>query len=618
MHRYIFILLLISFSNFCYASSPALPELSFDNAQVQVTEGDNATLQVVLSHPVPYPVRVTLSTRKGNAVSGQDFVSKSQRITFPAGSTSQSVTFNTNDDEIDEAEQFFWVYLRNPSNAEIMTERAKLTIVDNDDAPTITFDKYEYSIVEGTSNKPTEVKIRVRLSHRSEKIIRFTVHTAANTATAFEFEYVAERVLFDSKSVVFDYIVNVVADADLEGRQQFYLYMRNPSNSHLLLDDPDADRIRTKIKINDDDQLSPQPQIYAANSFTWIGTFGRRFTEIELDEIAKNTEFVVLAKFHALFDIDIHHDEAALLKQRNPSLKVLPYFNAKHWFLESKWGTTPHSECLVRDSNGDLEVKPTDRSDANYLDLRIPSCRQWMMDTVLDWMNTNNYDGIAYDSAGPIGDFGEGTYWQDLLGNQFEVDAWNAGLETLLSETKELLQQQGLIVIFNGIGESSFRDIDRDTFQLDYTDGALNESFAINPAGGLRASLVDDIELMQTASDKILLMKTNIYDDGDNQRTLRLGRFAYASFLMGWVPEQSYFKYGVDDFYTSAELEDFAIVRQLDIGLPVDFYTKTYELMSREFDNYFVFVNPTDSEVAVSHNGNVLLVPSMDALFISK
>jgi len=268
-----------------------LPDLEF--VDTRLNEGEAVILTLSLSAPASTPVRVTASTRSGSAKSGQDYQSKSHRVTFLPGETFASVTVQSNEDDIDEPDQFFWIDFRNEMGVNLPQTRAKVTIVDNDDEPTIKFDKVVQSFVEGTEAGLTRIPIRVRLSHRSEKFVRFTVHTSPNTATAFEYEHVAERVLFNSRSVVFDYHVNIVADANLEGRQQFFVYMRNPSNSSLVLDDPLSDRIRTVVRILDDDELAAVDNINSSNSFAWIGAFGRRFTQVEADAISQNTEFVV-------------------------------------------------------------------------------------------------------------------------------------------------------------------------------------------------------------------------------------------------------------------------------------------------------------------------------------
>ena len=593
-----------------------LPILTASDITVSESTGE-ASIELQLDRPSDKFVRVSYSTRFGNARPTLDFTHKAGRITFPPGSTSQTIRIPINDDNVDEATQFFWVFLRNPTGLELGTTGVRVYIEDDDPPPTIRFRRDTTSIVEGTSDESRFVNVTVQLSHRSEKKIRFHAYTAANTATELEFTPQSERVLFDARGTIFNYQVGIIPDDDLEGRQQFYVYLRNPSNATLDTTDnssPLEDRIRTKIQILDDDELTNPSVTQRHQSFVWMGTFERDFTPAETAAIAANNELVVIAKFHANFNIEAHHDVAANLKALDPSTKVLPYFNPKFWFHESDWGTVPDPEWLIHDPDGNLEFVDTDRSGANYLDLRIPACRQWILDTVESWLEEGVYDGIAFDSATPIGDFGEGTYWQELLDGQDQVDAWNAGLAILLSSAEA--QFQGQTVLFNGFGESFRRGPDRDQFQLAYTGGALNELFAIDLDGQPNSTLIEDIELMRTTTDKILLMKSNLRDSGNVADNLRAGRFAYGAFLMGWTPGSSYFKFAVDDFYTTSELEDDPAAAATDLGLPDGDYSINGSLLVRYFQDGVVVVNTSDQTEAFSDEVFDETVAPLDALFL--
>ncbi|MEO0374405.1 MAG: Calx-beta domain-containing protein, partial [Cyanobacteria bacterium P01_A01_bin.17] len=585
-----------------------------------VPEGaDSALVSVRLSSPSDQPIRVSWSTRYGNAVSSKDFQSKSGRITFAPGTTLQQIRVPLIDDNIDEPDQFFQIFFRNPSGVNIDDASAKITIRDNDPEPTIRFQDSLQSVIEGTGTETTFTNIGIQLSHRSEKNIRLTTYTAQNTASELEFLPKAERILFDAPGVLFNYRVGIVADDDLEGRQQFYQYLRNPLNARLDLSGsiiPQTDRIRTKIQILDDDTLTPQPEIDSSSSFIWGGTFGRTFTETELDTIAENSDFVVLAKFHASFSIDAHHAEAAALRKRKPEITILPYFNAKFWFVESDWGTAPDPDWLLRDEEGKQIVFDTDRSAANYFDLRIPAAREWILDTIESWMETGLYNGIAFDSVGPVGDVGEGTFWQDTLGGQGEVDRWNEGLATLLQEAGRRPTIES--VIYNGIGESPLRGEDRDLFQLDYTDGALNERFAVDLSGQPNETLIDDINLLRDTDDRIFLVKSNVRDSGQDSINERVGRFSYGSFLLGWTPCQSLFKFAVDDFYTTSELEDYPLPRQVETGQPLGDYFTDGDLLIRDFEAFRVVVNLSDRVVGHTFGNETTDVPAQDALFLPR
>ena len=579
-----------------------------------------AVVQVTLSHPTDKFTRVSWTTRYGNAITGRDFKAKSGRITFAPGQASKTISVPLIDDNIDEPDQFFRIFFRNPLGITLPDDyySSRVFIEDDDPEPTIRFLKPVQAVTEGTGGESIAY-VGIRLSHRSEKTIRFTVYTANNTASELEYAPIAKRAVFDSPGVFDFYPIEINADDDLEGRQQFYLYMRNPNNARLDLSGSTIardDRIRTKIQILDDDFLDPPPPIFSANSSTWIGTFGRKFSVDELDTIATNSAVVVLAKFHAQFDIEEHHSEAQQLLTRNPDLKIYPYFNSKIWFIESDWNTQPDPRWLLRDANGDLIVYDTDRSAAHYFDLRIPACRNWILSTIETWMATGLYAGIAFDSTGPVGDFAEGSYWQDILGGQSEVDAWNAGMAEII-QTAHARPTIGSTIV-NGISGAAFRGPARDLFQLGYADGALSERFAVNADGTIADTLMEDILLMQNMPDHILLMKTNIHDGGDPTENRRRARFAYGCFLMGWIPQSSFFKVAIDDFYTTSELEDYPVQRQYDLGLPVGNFFEDGALLVREFEGYWVVVNLSDQQQTFESGNHSVVVPASGVEFLLK
>lgn len=609
-----FVLLLLS----VWGSVGHTSDLGIVNADVRVAESDGiANVTIQLTSIPTSTTRVSWSTRFGSAISGKDYTSKSGRMSFLPGQATANIQIPIVDDDIDEHDQFFNIFFRNPSGLSIEENtKVRVFIEDDDPEPTIGFRLDNLPVDEGTGGI-TKVDVPIILSHRSEKVIQFTVYTAINTASLLEFEYVAERVTYGAAGLAFNYPVGIIADAELEGRQQFYLYLRNPRNAAMDEDDlvgAMSDRIRTKLQILDDDVLQFAPDIDSANSFAWMGTFGRRFTAFEQATLASNSSIVVLAKFHANFDIAVHHDEAAQLKALNPTIRVFPYFNSKYWFVESKWSTQPPDSCLLHDDGGELIVIDTDRSAANILDLRKPVCHDWILSTVASWMDTELYDGIAFDSTGPVGDVGEGVYWQDILGGQAEVDLWNEGMKFILTSAAESHPVRQ--VLFNGIGPAQFRGESRDLFQLEYTDGALNESFAVDLDGNVRDSLREDINLMSGGTEDVFLMKTNIRDSGDEVEIARLGRFSYGAFLMGWMPGKSYYKFAVDDFYTSAELDDYPEEQGLELGQPLSVFQEISDLFYREFENATVLLNPTKYPIEYFMDGHTVLVPAEDMVFI--
>ena len=107
---------------------------------VSVTEGNagtvNATFTVSLSSGVGQQVTVDFATADGTATAPADYAAGAGTLTFPPGSTTQSVTVAVNGDLLDEANETFLVNLSNPTNATI-ADGSGLGTINDDDAPPI-------------------------------------------------------------------------------------------------------------------------------------------------------------------------------------------------------------------------------------------------------------------------------------------------------------------------------------------------------------------------------------------------------------------------------------------------------------------------------------------------
>lgn len=110
------------------------PSLSIDD--VTVNEGDagtvNAEFTVSLSHETDEIVTVMFTTANNSASAGIDYTANSGTLTFPANSTSQTISVAVNGDTIDEIDETFEVNLSNPSNATLADDQAVGTIIDDD------------------------------------------------------------------------------------------------------------------------------------------------------------------------------------------------------------------------------------------------------------------------------------------------------------------------------------------------------------------------------------------------------------------------------------------------------------------------------------------------------
>ena len=105
-------------------------------ADARVTEGNSGyvgmTFTVSLSTPGILPATVHWSTANGTAVAGTDYRSGSGMITFPVGSTTQTITVQVRGDRLKEPNETFFVNLRNALHSDIADRQATGVIVNDD------------------------------------------------------------------------------------------------------------------------------------------------------------------------------------------------------------------------------------------------------------------------------------------------------------------------------------------------------------------------------------------------------------------------------------------------------------------------------------------------------
>jgi large repetitive protein len=141
-----------------------LPTLSIaDDTRV---EGETAGFTVTLSGASSVDVTVHYRTADGTAKAGQDYAETEGDLTIPAGETSGTITVQTTQDSIDEADEIFVVNLSAPVGATVGDDgQARGSIADDDAQPSISIS--DAAADEG--NADHELAFEVRLSQSSGK-----------------------------------------------------------------------------------------------------------------------------------------------------------------------------------------------------------------------------------------------------------------------------------------------------------------------------------------------------------------------------------------------------------------------------------------------------------------
>ena len=99
-------------------------------------DAGRASFQVVLSHPVPRTVTVTVATQDGTATANSDYTPVNRRVTLRPNHTVAHVSVSVTDDTRHEPDETFTLRLSNPSaNASLHTSPQAEASIADDDAP---------------------------------------------------------------------------------------------------------------------------------------------------------------------------------------------------------------------------------------------------------------------------------------------------------------------------------------------------------------------------------------------------------------------------------------------------------------------------------------------------
>ena len=161
------------------------PTVQFSPSSISVDEnvaGGQATIRVTLSHASTQQVTVDYVTSGGTATAGSDYTAASGTLTFNPNELEKTFTVTILDDNVDEPDETVNIQLSNPTNATLGApdDQAVLTIVDDEDSPTIAFDSATYTVNEGGGS----ATLTVNLSRPSAADVTVKYATSDGTATA--------------------------------------------------------------------------------------------------------------------------------------------------------------------------------------------------------------------------------------------------------------------------------------------------------------------------------------------------------------------------------------------------------------------------------------------------
>jgi len=204
--------------------------LTIDN--VSIAEGHNGTtaanITVTLTPASPVDVTVNYATADGSATAGSDYIAAAGTLTFPAGTTTQTISVMVNGDTTIEPSETFFVNLSDATNAVIAGGQGLATIV-NDDFPVLTIHNVK---VRECDSGTSEAVFIVKLRPASPIDVTVDYATGDGTATAGS-DYVAKAgtLTFPAGTTVRTISVLINGDTIVEPDETFFVNLSNPTNA---------------------------------------------------------------------------------------------------------------------------------------------------------------------------------------------------------------------------------------------------------------------------------------------------------------------------------------------------------------------------------------------------
>ncbi len=281
--------------------SPVTPSLVIGD--VSVNEGtasaNNAVFTVTLNSAAAQTVTVNYATASGTATSGTDFASRSGSLSFPAGTTSRTITVPTIADALVEGNETFTVTLSGAVNATIGDATAVGTIIDDDAVAASSLSVNSISVPEGSSGTPVAA-FTVTLTPASAQDVLVSYRTLPGSASSpADYTSTTGTLTFAGGTTTQTVQVPIVPDQLVESNETFQLELFNPVNAVFgaslgtatILDDDSGTVTATYVVTIGENDVNEDGGVLTADSGqVWLGTgasatqsyLGLRFTGVAI------------------------------------------------------------------------------------------------------------------------------------------------------------------------------------------------------------------------------------------------------------------------------------------------------------------------------------------------
>ena len=233
-----------------------LPELNFEyisaNVDEHVADGARTDFEVgvLLSEASLTAVTVDFHTEAVTATAGQDYIDVATTVHFPPGVTRATVNIPVLGDDLGEDLERFFIYLSNPTGAQLGSRKEGQVSILNDDAND-TFrawlEPHNNYVLE--SDGTAEVKVRLAGQYEYEITMVLYTEVGGSATVGQDYEYYSRVVTLAPYETEKTIHINILDDRKKEPPESIYMEMLGQSAPvHLMGDDA-----FTNIWIGDDD-----------------------------------------------------------------------------------------------------------------------------------------------------------------------------------------------------------------------------------------------------------------------------------------------------------------------------------------------------------------------------
>lgn len=206
------------------------PFINFSGSSFNVDEGQTAILTVTLSAASNVTTTVDYALDEGTATAGSDYTGNGGTLTFAPQTTVQTISIPITADGLDENSESFSVSLSSPVSATLgSTTTATLTLIDNDNAPTVNFSSDSQSVNEGAGVYTITVELDTASS--LEVTVPFTISGTATEGAGDDFTVSSSPVTIPAGQTSAVITITLNDDSDHENDETIIVNLGAPTHA---------------------------------------------------------------------------------------------------------------------------------------------------------------------------------------------------------------------------------------------------------------------------------------------------------------------------------------------------------------------------------------------------